>query len=66
VFAIDILECSRCHGRLQVVAAIHAPGATQAILACLELPSRAPPVAPPRSEDDAEAPLGEAWPQSKR
>jgi hypothetical protein len=56
VFAIDLLECSRCHGRLEIVAAIHSPHATQAILASLDLPSRAPPLDPARA-DDEEPPL---------
>jgi hypothetical protein len=52
VFAIDVLECSRCQGRLEIVAAIHSPHATQAILASLHLPSRAPPLAPARPEEE--------------
>ncbi|MDH3213289.1 MAG: transposase [Myxococcales bacterium] len=43
VFAVDVLECPRCGGRMRVLAAIHPPDATQAILECLDLPSRAPP-----------------------
>jgi hypothetical protein len=57
VFAVDVLECPRCGGRMRVLAAIHPPDATllaaihppdatQAILECLDLPSRAPPRAP--------------------
>ena len=45
-FALDVLECPRCHNRLRILAAIHSPEATQKILECLGLPSRAPPVAP--------------------
>jgi len=45
VFAIDVLECPRCGGRMRLLAAIQPPDVTQAILACLELPSRAPPAA---------------------
>jgi hypothetical protein len=37
-------ECPRCGGRMRVLAAIHPPEATQAILACLALPARAPPL----------------------
>jgi hypothetical protein len=47
VFAVDVLACPRCGGRMRVLAAIQPPDATQAILACLDLPSRAPPTAPP-------------------
>jgi hypothetical protein len=45
VFALDVLECPRCFGRLRIVAAIHPPAAIRAILDCLGLPSRAPPIA---------------------
>jgi hypothetical protein len=48
VFAIDILECPRCLGRMRLVAAIHSPKALCRILECLGLPSRAPPVSPVR------------------
>jgi hypothetical protein len=37
---------------MQILAAIHPPKATRAILECLALPSRAPPVAPARPEED--------------
>ena len=45
-------------GRMRLLAAIHPPDAMQAILGCLGLPSRAPPAAPPRSED---AGAGASW-----
>jgi len=51
VFAIDVLECPRCGGRMRLVAAIHAPDTTQTILECLDLPSRAPPMAAPQLDD---------------
>jgi len=51
VFAVDVLECPRCGGRMRILPAIHAPGATQAILECLGLPARAPPPVPARPED---------------
>lgn len=47
VFAVDVLECPRCAGSMRILAAIHPPEATRAILECLNLPSRAPPVTPP-------------------
>ena len=50
VFAIDVLECENCGGRLKILAAIHPPETTRKILDCLELPSRAPPLAPAVSE----------------
>jgi hypothetical protein len=45
VFAADVLECPRCGGRMRLLAAIQPPDVTQAILDCLDLPSRAPPMA---------------------
>jgi hypothetical protein len=55
VFAIDVLECPRCGGRMRLLAAIQPPDVTQAILDCLALPSRAPPVA-------SAVPDPEEWP----
>jgi hypothetical protein len=46
VFELDVLECPRCLGRMEIVAAIHSPQAIRQVLDCLGLPSRAPPVAP--------------------
>jgi hypothetical protein len=46
VFEVDALECPVCHGRMRVLAAIHPPEATRAILECLGLPTRGPPVLP--------------------
>jgi hypothetical protein len=55
VFAIDVLECPRCGGRMRLLAAIQPPGVTQAILDCLDLSSRAPPTAAAVPDpDDAE------------
>jgi hypothetical protein len=45
VFAVDVLECPRCGGRMRLLAAIQPPEVTQAILGCLDLQSRAPPTA---------------------
>ncbi len=56
VFAIDVLECPRCGARTRLLAAIHPPNATSAILACLDLPARAPPApAAPQEEDSFDA-----------
>jgi len=56
VFAVDVLECPRCGGRMRILAAIQTPEAIRAILDHLGLPSRAPPLAParplPRSEPE--------------
>ncbi len=48
VFAIDVLECPRCHGPMKIFAAIHPPDTAGAILECLGLPARPPPLAPAR------------------
>jgi hypothetical protein len=60
VFAIDVLRCPDCGGRMRILAAIHPPEATQAILACLGLPARAPPTLPAHPKDSVEA-TAEAW-----
>jgi hypothetical protein len=46
VFSLDVLECTRCGGRMKIVAAISQPDVAGKILKCLGLPSRAPPLAP--------------------
>jgi hypothetical protein len=43
-WALDVLECPRCQGRMRILADIHSPDAIERILKCLDLPSRAPPV----------------------
>ena len=49
VFAVDVLKCDRCGGRLRIVAAIHPPETTQRILGHLGLPDASlPPVRPTR------------------
>ena len=50
MWAIEVLECPACHGRMRVMAAIHSAEAIRAILECPGLPSRAPPVAEVVSE----------------
>jgi hypothetical protein len=60
VFAVDVLECPRCGGPMRLLATIHPPDVTQAILECLELPSRAPPAAP--AVPDPEERLGDFEP----
>ena len=47
VFAIDVLECPRCGGKMNILATIHPPEATAAILESLDLSPRAPPLAAP-------------------
>ena len=40
---------------MRILATIHPPEATEAILTCLGLPVRAPPIAPPQPDDAAPA-----------
>ena len=49
VFEIEVLCCPRCEtGPMRILAAMHPPTTTQAILESLGLPTRAPPIAPAR------------------
>jgi len=50
VFGVDPLACPRCGDRMRLLAVIQDPEAIRAILDCLDLPSRAPPLAPARRE----------------
>jgi hypothetical protein len=50
VFRVDVLECEHCGGRMKILAVIRSPAATERILKCLGLPSRAPPLAPASSD----------------
>ena len=57
VFAKDALECPRCKGRMTIVAIVTEPKAIAAILECLGLPARPPPLAPPREREQRELEL---------
>jgi len=50
VWALNVLECPRCRGRMRIIADIDSPRAIENILKCLDLPSRAPPVSPAARE----------------
>lgn len=56
VFAVDVLECPRCGARTRLLAAIHPPDATNAILECLGLPARARPLEAARRDEEAPDP----------
>jgi hypothetical protein len=56
VFEIDVLCCPACGGKMRLLATIHSPDAIEAILDCLDLPVRAPPVRP--AEPDPSHDLG--------
>jgi hypothetical protein len=53
-FELDVLACPSCGGRMRVLCPINSPPAIQKILACLGLPTRAPPIAPAKKEMDEE------------
>jgi hypothetical protein len=63
VFAVDALQCE-CGGRMRILAAIDQPEVARAILDCLGLSSRAPPLAPALSPEPTDLELGfeEPWP----
>jgi hypothetical protein len=50
VFAVDAFACPRCGSRIRLLAAIESEEAIRAILGCLGLPARAPPLAPAEPE----------------
>ncbi|MFQ5473131.1 MAG: hypothetical protein ACE5FA_09635 [Dehalococcoidia bacterium] len=52
VFAIDVLECPRCFSPMRVLSTIEQPQVVVAILDCLGLPARPPPIAPARKSVD--------------
>ena len=47
-FAMDVLDCPRCHGRMKVIALIDEPEAIRRILVSRGLPTEAPRAAPAR------------------
>jgi hypothetical protein len=50
VFEVDVLLCPRCTASpMRILAAIHPPTTTEAILKSLGLATRAPPIAPART-----------------
>ena len=46
VFAVDVLKCDKCGGRMRILCAVNPPDAIRKILDCLRLPSRPPPISP--------------------
>ncbi len=55
VFAVDVLACPRCGGRLRLIATLEASDITRRILRHLDLPTEVPPPAraPPGADDSA-------------
>jgi hypothetical protein len=52
VFAIDVLACASCGGRLRFVATIEDPPVVTRILAHLDLPTDGPVLTPARPPPD--------------
>ncbi len=61
VFAVDVLECPRCQDPMKIPAAIHPPDTTRAILECVGLPARPPPIQPARADPDQDRLWGRGW-----
>ena len=61
VFEVDALCCPSCGARMRVISAITDPDVARRILDCLDMPSRAPPLAAskPRAEERLEEPSSE-------
>jgi hypothetical protein len=59
VFVRDVLECTACGGRMRLIAAIEQPEVVDAILRCLGLTTRAPPMAAARPLESPEVPDAE-------
>jgi hypothetical protein len=57
VFAVDALQCE-CGGQMRILAAIDQPEVARAILDCLGLNSRAPPLAPASPPEPTDLELG--------
>jgi len=51
-FAVDVLECPKCQGRMRVIAAIHEPAVASAILDCLGITDEVPSFARARDPTD--------------
>jgi len=58
VFGIDALRCE-CGKPMRVLAAITEPAVARRILACMDLPSRAPPLTPAHGPGSGATP----WPE---
>jgi hypothetical protein len=58
VFERDVLECPDCGGRMRVLATITQPSVIRAILECLGLSARPPPLTPARPAPQPEFDMG--------
>jgi len=57
VFLKDVLECARCSGRMEVVAAVTSREAVVRIIGYMGLPTGPPPLHPPRPPPQATLPF---------
>ena len=53
-FAVDVLACARCGGRLRLIATLDASETTRRILRHLDLPTEVPPPTPARAPPGAD------------
>ena len=66
VFEVDALSCPRCGGRMRVLAAITETAVARRILACLNLPTRAPPLARSRPDGRTLASIAHESPSARQ
>ena len=66
VFLKDVLECARCSGRMEVVAAVTSQASITRILDHLGLPVAAPTIHPPRPPPQTDLPFEEPAPAFER
>jgi len=62
VFLVDVLQCPRCPGRMDIVAAVTEPDAVARILNHLGIPAKAPQPHPPRPPPQGALPWGGGQP----
>ena len=62
VFLKDVLECARCAGRMEMVAAVTAPSSIERILGHVGLPVAAPTIHRPRPPPQTDLPFEERAP----
>ena len=58
VFKTDVLVCPRCSGRMTIIATVTYPSTVRAILDCLGLAARPPPLSPAQEREQGEFEFG--------
>ena len=61
VFEIDALRCPRCGSTMRLIAAIEDPDIARRILDCLNLPTRAPPLAEAARQPSGPSGFDDDW-----